>query len=160
MTEFKAEQIRAAIERTSIPEEMDALFILANAVDMMCHNTYRRIKNVYRTNGFVLQENDRLAVIQNYCDMVRRAVLLFNQKIEPQVVEATFGEKKNVAGYDGFQDDSRELCQLILAYLDRTAKNKEAAERVFKMLNEIPSGGLFTDKDIRRYSREQHNLST
>lgn len=152
MTKQDAEKIKAAIDRTSIPEEMSTLYALANAVDMMVHNTFQRIKTVYMLQGFRIRENEMLTGITQYCDMVRRAVAQFQARIEPNVVNATFAPR-GAAAYDSFQDDSREFCALILLYIDRTARSKEASDTVFATLKSLPSGGFFSDEDIKRYTR-------
>lgn len=127
---------------------------MANATDMMLHNTLRRIKNLYRTNGQTVSEDDMLEGLSKYCDMVRRAVITFNDKVEPRVNGATF-KTGGAKSYEGFQDDSREMAQLALLYIDRTARNGESCEKVFKTLRELPKGNLFTDADIQRYEKQQ-----
>ena len=150
MNKEQSEKIKRAIDRTSIPEEMIALYMLANATDMMCHNVFGRIKNVYRTNGLSINDDGSLAGLRAYCEKVRQAVLVFQDKIEPRIADSTYGTM-GAREYEQFQDDCREICQLMLRYIDKTAKNRENALAVFNSIKALPGRGMFTEKDIERY---------
>lgn len=155
MTQAEQDKIWDAINRTSIPEEMIVLYMMANATDIMCWNVFRRIQGVYRTYGFTAKDDGSLAGLKTYCDAVRRAAILFQDKVEQKIADSTFkafGEgKAGVYRYEQFQDDCRELCTLVLRYIDKTAKNRQNALTVRENLKGLPGGGLFSEKDYERY---------
>jgi len=152
MTKQEGERMKAAIDRTTIPEEMSALYVLANATDMIAHAVFNRIRNIYKMHGYTIRENDRLKGVEEYCKYIKYATEYFQREIEPQITGATF-DTGGPRGYDGFQDDSRELAQLSLLYIDRTARSNDAYAEVMRVLRSLPSGGILTDKDIEKYNR-------
>ncbi len=138
------------IDASTIPEEIKALYLLADAVETMSTQVFERIKTVYVRNGFKLKENELLTGINEYSKTVKRASFLFYNKIEPQVSGATF-DIGGVEEYDNFNGWACEICRLVLLYLDRCAADKAVFGKVFKMLRNMPSGGLVKNEDISKY---------
>ena len=139
MTKSDEEKIWKMVYATSIPEEIKAVYELANSVDLMA--------------GFDIGENGKLKSVREYLRYIKYATEYFLRHIEKEVVGATF-DIDGTRGYEAFQNDSRELAHLNIKYLDRTAKSTENAQKVFDLLNALPSGGLFNDKDFDRYKRQ------
>ena len=152
MTKAQEEQIWKAIYKTSIPEEIKAVYLLANSVDIMANNVLRRIKSVYRTLGHNIDDNGKLRSVREYLRYIKYATEYFEKHIEQEVTGATF-DIGGTMSYDCFQNDSREIAHLMLRYLDRTAKNNENCQSVFEHITSLPSCGLFTEKDFERYRR-------
>lgn len=153
-------KIKKEIEQSTIPEEMAALYTIANATDIMCNNIFNRIKAVYVRNGFKVNENELLTGINQYCKLIKQAEAEFFKRIEPQVQGATWGRHRDEEhpdapgdsdAYDNFNADGNEICRLVLLYIDRCAKGKEGYAKVFKTLRQLPSCGLINDEDIARY---------
>lgn len=97
-------------------------------------------------------------MITDYCRYTKMASSLFFQRIEPQISGATFELGRNYQesceAYDGFAEDSNELCRLFLLYLDRTAKTERWRD-VFALLRRMPSQGLFKDEDFTRFKMKR-----
>lgn len=158
-------KIHADVDASTIPEMLKALYMMANATEILSQQSYQRIRAVFARNGVVPKGNDLLTGINNYCKSVKLATTQFFHYIEPQVSGATFDvlyDRENpqktasvaAAAYDDFDSDSCELIRLVLLYIDRTAKNGENYAKVFKLLRTMPPGGLFTDEDISRFKQK------
>ena len=138
------------IESTTIPEEIKALYLFADATETMSTQIFERIKAVYVKNGYKLNENELLTGINEYCKAVKKASFLFYQKIDPQISGATFG----IGGaehYDNFNGWANEMCRLFLLYLDRSAGDPTTFSKTFTLLRRQKSGGLINDEDISKY---------
>lgn len=143
-------KIHANIDNSTIPEEIKALYEMASATELMSVQVFERIRAIYTKNGYRCAENDLLKGINDYCKAVKTASFLFAQRIEPQIFNATY----NLAGskaYDWFNSDTNELCRLILLYIDRTARNNENYTKVFDFLQDLPTCGIFKEKDVEKY---------
>jgi hypothetical protein len=150
MDKATKDKIRKDIDKSSIPDEAKVLYEMANATELMSVQIFERIKAVYVRNGYDLKENELLTGLNEYCKNVKMATSRFQAQIHPQIYNATI----NIAGsgaYDWFNSDTNELCQLVLLYIDRTARNNENYEKIFNFLNGLSSCGIFSDKDINRF---------
>ena len=147
-------RIWSEIEASTIPEEIKALYLLADAVETMSTQIFERIKMVYVKHGYKLNENELLTGINDYCKSVKLASFHFFQKIEPQVSGATF-DIGGTVHYDNFNGWANELCRLTLLYLDRCAGDKEVFAKTFTMLRRCKSGGLIKDEDISKYKMKK-----
>lgn len=150
MDKATKDKIRKGIDESSIPDEVKVLYEMASATELISTQVFERIKAVYARNGYKCGENELLSGINEYCKAVKRASFLFFQRIEPSVCGATI-EVGGSKSYDWFNSDINELCRLVLTYIDRCARNNENYEKAFGSLNELSSGGIFTEEDINRY---------
>lgn len=53
--------------------------------------------------------------------------------------------------YDNHDRDAYEVCRLLMLYIDRCWGDEAAANKVIACLEGMPTGNIFTDKDIERY---------
>lgn len=153
--------INADIDASTIPSELKACYLLANALQLLVDNSFERIKAVFHKHGVITNRNNLLTGITDYCKMVRSASWQFFNRIEPQISGATFEaiydrERPETAEhaaevYDHFSESANEICRLLLLYIDRTAKSDEAYKTIFKALRRLPSGEIFMDNDYSRF---------
>lgn len=146
----KKKDIRRQIDETTIPEELKVLTIMANATRILSEQCYQRIRAIYAKNGFLLKDNELLSGITEYSNMERKACYQFFHKVEPMICHSTF-DVGGAEQYDSFNQDSNELIRLILLYIDRTSMDNEAFGKVFKVLRNMPSKGIFNNEDIARF---------
>lgn len=145
------------IGNSTIPEELKVLYLMANATDIMCNQTFERIKSVYAKHGYVTNENELLTGINDYCKSIKMAQFYFSQRIEPQIQGATWDVYRDedsdraMEAYNSFSVAGNELCRLILRYYDKASSNREAFKAVFKTLSRFPSGGFIKDEDVAKY---------
>lgn len=145
------------IEHSTIPEEIKVLYLLANTTDIMCNQTFERIKSVYAKYGYVTNENELLTGINDYCKDIKMAQFHFQQRIHPQIQGATWDVYRDedsdraMEAYNGFNVAGNEFCRLILRYYDKASTNREAFKAVFKTLSRFPSGGFIKDEDVAKY---------
>lgn len=154
------EAIRKDIEASTIPEELNVLFLLVDAVETMNAQIFERIKLVYKKHGYTIKENELLTGITDYCSMVKKARFHFFERIEPQIQGATYWRNRDednpdapcdTKAYDGFHVASNELIRLVLRYLNACYEDKGAFSAVFRTLGRLPSSGRFKDEDISKY---------
>jgi len=154
--QYKA--IHDDIDASTIPQELKAIYILANALQLMVENAFQRLKYIHLNNGVEVKENDLLKGITDYCRTTKMASWQFYNRIEPQISGATFeigrDYQEGAQAYDNFSEDSNELCRLFLLYLDRTAKTERWRD-VFALLRRMPSQGLFKDEDFTRFKMKR-----
>ena len=154
------DKIRADIDNSTIPDMLKVVYLMASATELLSQQSFLRIKAVFARHGFITRENDLLSGINQYCKLIRQASYQFFERIDPQIMDATWGLGRdennpdaagNTSALDGFNEDANEICRLVLLYLDRTARNNDAFSKVFKTLRQLPSSGLINDEDIARF---------
>ena len=147
--------IRQDIKSSTIPEELKVLYLMASAAEIVSQQTYRRIKNVFRKHGFNVKGNEMLTGLNQYCKFIKQASFQFFERIDPHVLDATWGAdddgKGNPDAVDSFNEDANEIIRLILLYIDRTARNSGNSDIVFDTLNKLSSCGMFRETDIEKY---------
>ena len=160
MDKKKRDLIREDVGKSTIPDMLKVMYLMANATELLSQQSLLRIKAVYARHGFRVKENELLSGINQYCKLIRQASFQFFDKIDPQIVNATWGIGRdeddpnapgNADALDGFNEDANEVCRLVLLYIDRTARNNEAFAKVFKTLRQLPSAGIINDEDISRF---------
>ena len=160
MTKKELDKIRSDIDKSTIPDMLKVLYLMANATELLSQQSFLRIKAVFAKNGFIAKENELLSGINQYCKLIKQATFQFFDRIDPQITNATWGIGRNeddpnapgnTSALDGFNEDANEICRLVLLYLDRTARNNDAFSKVFKTLRQLPSSGLINDEDIARF---------
>ena len=148
------------VDRSTIPEEMKVMYLMANACQLMVEHVYNRVERVYARHGFKTGENELLTGLNDYCKAVKQAGFHFYNRIEPQICNATWGLGRdennpdgggNTKAYDGFNEDANEICRLVLLYVDRTSRSNEGFSRVFKTLRQLPTQNIINDEDISYY---------
>lgn len=145
------------IDTTSIPEEMKFMYLIANATQSVVLHVHDRIKSAYRRHGYDTTENPLLKGLNEYCKTVKRASTLFEDKIQPQIDNATWGigldenEEGNVEAFDGFDAKSKEFVRLLLNYMNG-ADDEKMYKVVFTTMrrNASPSP-LFENKVISHF---------
>ena len=133
MTKEELKAIHNDIDTTSITEEMKLMYLMANATKSVVLHVYDRIKSAYRRHGYDTTENPLLKGLNDYCKTVKRASVLFEDKIQPQIDNATWGvgmdenEEGNILAFDGFNAKSNEFVRLLQNYV-----NAADAEKMYK----------------------------
>ena len=162
---MKGEQIKAIrkdIASSTIPDNLKVLYLMANATEILSQQCFQRIRAVFARHGLVTKENDLLTGINQYCKFQKMASYQFFERIDPQIINATWGMGRdednpdappvgNASALDGFNEDANEIVRLVLLYIDRTARNNEAFAKVFRTLRQLPSAGIIHDDDIARF---------
>lgn len=161
-TKERKKAIYAEVKSSTIPEELKAVYLMANATELMSVQAFERLKSVYRKHGYAINENELLTGVNQYCRLVRMASFQFFQKIEPQIQGATFFADRDEGDssgdpekYDDFMSDTNEICRLVLLYIDRVARSQEGFAKVFRTLRQLPTGGIFRDEDFTRYKMKE-----
>lgn len=154
------DKIRADIDKSTIPDMLKVLYLMANATEILSQQSFLRIKAVFARHGLVVKENALLSGINQYCKLIRQATYAFFERIDPQITNATWGLGRdennpdapgNSSALDGFNEDANEVVRLVLLFIDRTARNNDGYAKVFKTLRQLSSAGIFTDEDIARF---------
>lgn len=143
-------KIRSEIDHSTIPDEMKVLYQMAAATSLMCEQIDNRIRAIFAKNGFYSRPNDLLSGITDYCKAAKTASFLFSQRIEPQIIGATIGVG-GTKSYDWFNSDSNELCQLVLLYIDRCARDNDNYNKIIDFFLSLTSGEIFKEEDINKY---------
>ena len=77
VTREREKAIRAAIDASTIPEELKVLYLMANATELMSTQAFMRLKKVFASHGYTISENELLTGITQYCKMVKMATYQF-----------------------------------------------------------------------------------
>ena len=154
------------IGKSTIPEEMKAMYLIADACQTIVERVYNRVSGVFRKHGYNTRDNELLTGLNDFCKAVKMASYHFYNRVEPQISNSTWGigrDEDNPSGggnsraYDGFHEDANEIARLVLLYIDRTARNNQAFAKVFKTLRQMPSNGFFKDEDISYYKVKHYD---
>lgn len=157
MTKEELEAIHKDIDASSIPEEMKLMYLMANATQSVVLHIYDRVKLAYLRHGYNTTENPLLKGLNEYCKTVKRASSLFEDKIQPQIDNATWGvgldenEEGNLVAFDGFNAKSNEFVRLLQNYM-----NAADAEKMYKavfttMRKNAAPNPLFENKVISHF---------
>lgn len=145
------------IDKTSIPEEMKLMYLMANATQSVLLHVYDRIKSAYLRHGYNTTENPLLKGLNDYCKTVKRASTLFEDKIQPQIDNATWGigldenEEGSIIAFDGFNSKSNEFVRLIQNYMN-AADSEKMYKAVFTTMRRMASPKpLFENKVISHF---------
>ena len=145
------------IDKTSIPEEMKLMYLMANATQSVLLHVYDRIKSAYLRHGYNTTENPLLKGLNDYCKTVKRASTLFEDKIQPQIDNATWGigldenEEGSIIAFDGFNSKSNEFVRLIQNYMN-AADPEKMYKAVFTLMRRMASPKpLFENKVISHF---------
>ena len=150
----ETDEIRKELSETSVPDEMKAAYLLAEAVRTIVEVQKRRIAMIYRRHGLRDGENRVFKGIARWCEAEKRAAVEFMKEIEPAVIGATFEREngeKHPESYDMTMRDANELCRLTLLYIDRCGSDMKNSEEVFRVLKEMKSQEIYTEEDVARY---------
>ena len=154
--------IKDDLMRTTIPDQMKLMYMLANAVDMMREVLDGRIRAAYAVRGQDTTANPLLSGLNRYCGAIKQASRFFNDWVEPQIIGSTFfagmdvdsdDDKAdgNVSLYDQFLNDCGILVRLAMLFTDRCSGDEDALREVSGMLRRMRSHGVFKDEDIDRF---------
>ena len=146
--------IRHDIAKSTIPQQLKVLYLMASATELLSQQSFQRIRAIFAQHGLQARENELLTGITQYCRFIKMATFQFFEKIDPLIINATWGQDPSAGGasaLDGFNEDANEICRLVLLYIDRAAQNNDGFAKVFKTLRQLPSSGLFRDEDIARF---------
>ena len=83
--------IREDISKSTIPEQLKVLYLMANATEILSQQSFQRIRAVFAQHGLVTKENDLLTGINQYCRLIKMASFQFFDRIDPQIINATWG---------------------------------------------------------------------
>lgn len=140
---------------TNIGYKLVVLYGLANAMQTMANSIDMEIRSIYRSVGIPnvthgMGEGELMG-LKMYNQNIRGAVHWFFKEIERKTQFIAYGEddKVNAHAYDKIAEDANELCQLILAYVDRT-KLEENAD-LLELIKSRKEGGIFTQHDIEKF---------
>lgn len=153
MDKGKRKIIRDNLDKSTIPEEIKLMYMVATACQYIVEHCDIRIRNMFSANGVDTKENDFLSGMNDYCKNVKMASVRFYERIDRQINEATF-EIGGAESYDGFNDMVTEMVRLLMIYIDRTSTDGAKAQKVFDLLADMPSLGIFKDEDIKHFVRK------
>lgn len=151
------EAIHKDIDSSSIPEEMKLMYLMANATQSVVLHVYDRIKFAYLRHGYDTTENPLLKGLNEYCKTVKRAGVLFEDKIQPQIDGATWSvgldenEEGNIIAFDGFNAKSNEFVRILQNYMN-AADPEKMYKAVFTTMRRMASPEpLFENKVISHF---------
>lgn len=151
------EAIHKDIDSSSIPEEMKLMYLMANATQSVVLHVYDRIKFAYLRHGYDTTENPLLKGLNEYCKTVKRASVLFEDKIQPQIDGATWSvgldenEEGNIIAFDGFNAKSNEFVRILQNYMN-AADPEKMYKAVFTTMRRMASPEpLFENKVISHF---------
>ena len=150
MNEAKTELMRR-IFKTTIPSELQVMYLLAQGLDILINDVDRRMANQCRQagldvkHGFVGEDKSKLA---QFSKSIKQAKYWF-ERMEPLVNQYTFGEG-GVAGYDSFRADANEIVRMILMYCNLS---KEDARAMLADAASKEGVGMFNKQDFERFHK-------
>lgn len=146
------------IHSSSIPNEIKLMVQLANSCQVVVEDVFSRIKGVYAKHGFrPTNDNEILKGLTDYCKCVRQAGYHFFNRIDPLITDATFYSGDDEDGmtpsqrYDAFNGAANVGVRLLMLYADRIY-DEDTYGKLFKMLRQMQTRGIFSDSDIARFT--------
>ena len=149
------------LHSTTIPNEIKLMIQCANGCQAIVEDVFNRIKGVYAKHGFrPTHDNQILTGLVDYCKAVKAAGFHFFNRIEPLIEDATFyGGSEDDADdgmtgsqrYDAFNGAANIGVRLLMLYADRVC-DEETYGKLFRLLRQMPTRGIFTDSDIARFT--------
>ena len=163
-SEINAKAAKAAdkdIHTSSVPNEIKLMVQMANGTMAVVEDVFSRVKGIYARHGFrPINDNEILKGMTDFCKAVKAAEFHFFNRIEPLIADATFyGGDDDVDGltgaqrYDAFNGAANVGVRLLMLYADRV-KDEDGYGKLFKMLRQMPTRGIFSDEDIARFTNK------
>lgn len=163
-SEINAKAAKAAdkdIHTSSVPNEIKLMVQMANGTMAVVEDVFSRVKGIYARHGFrPTNDNEILKGMTDFCKAVKAAEFHFFNRIEPLIADATFyggdDQEDGLTGaqrYDAFNGAANVGVRLLMLYADRV-KDEESYGKLFKMLRQMPTRGIFSDEDIARFTNK------
>lgn len=122
--------IREKIGKSSIPDEIKLMYAVASACQCMVEHCDSRIRSVFASFGVKTSGNDLLSGLNDYSKAVKMASARFYDRIEGQIIGATF-DIGGAESYDGFNGDATDLyaclCSILTGQQGTTTKQKKCS---------------------------------
>lgn len=138
------------ILNSSAINRVRAVFMAADAVEIMDLKAFQTLAAIYRRNGYILRENETLSGINEYCRLRKNACVMFEDRFEKMITNTTF----NCGGFrtnDNFRSGANEIARLVMKYIDVAVGNDDNRRKVFELLDALPSSGIFSQEDINDF---------
>lgn len=163
-SEINAKAAKSAdkdIHTSSVPNEIKLMVQMANGTMAVVEDVFSRVKGIYARHGFrPTNDNEILKGMTDFCKAVKAAEFHFFNRIEPLIADATFyggdDQEDGLTGaqrYDAFNGAANVGVRLLMLYADRV-KDEEGYGKIFKMLRQMPTRGIFSDEDIARFTNK------
>ena len=82
--------IRSDIEATTIAEELKLMYLMAGATQSVVEDVMKRLRNIYRKNGFIIKDNEMLSGLNDFCRCIKQADFHFFNRIDNHVINCTW----------------------------------------------------------------------
>lgn len=163
-SEINAKAAKSAdkdIHTSSVPNEIKLMVQMANGTMAVVEDVFSRVKGIYARHGFrPTNDNEILKGMTDFCKAVKAAEFHFFNRIEPLITDATFyggdDQEDGLTGaqrYDAFNGAANVGVRLLMLYADRV-KDEDGYGKLFKMLRQMPTRGIFSDEDIARFTNK------
>ena len=83
--------IRSDIEATTIVEELKLMYLMAGATQSVVEDVMKRLRVIYRRNGFIIKDNEMLSGLNDFCRCIKQAGFHFYSRIDNHVINCTWG---------------------------------------------------------------------
>jgi hypothetical protein len=140
---------------------MKLMYLMANAVQAIVLHVFDRTKAAYMRNGYICDRNAIITGLNDYCKTVKQACVKFEERIQPQIDNATWGigrdedEDGNVIAYDGFNAKSNELVRLVMNYFNAEDPDKIYASAFTLMRRNACKEPMFENKVISHFKMKK-----
>lgn len=151
MNDAKKEIMREVM-KTTIPAEMQLIYLLSQSLDILVQDVDRRIKNMCRQSGYEVKNGfvgDDRSALGEYIKAIESAKFRFD-KISDRINDYTFGEG-GAKSFDSFRKDANEILLELMIYCNLTS---EDAFKVLKEMMKKPGVGMFTLSDIKKFAEK------
>ena len=147
----KQAQIRAAKVERMLNYILTAMCNTATATQMFLQDFCSFFENKKAENKWRHERKKAASEITKSAERIESLHAQFFQE-DMNKVHTDHGNKPfDVEAYDNHARDAYEVCRLLMLYIDRCWGDENAANKVIACLEGMPTGNIFTDKDIERY---------
>ena len=122
---------------------VNLMYAMLVGVDILQYQIDREL----RKNGEMFHQEKRKYFRQMLAEMKRAWYWYEKLDVDDSIWKATGTARK----FDSFTADANELLRLFCLYTDRS-HYEEGFQKIFRYLQDLPEGGLFSKEDINRFN--------
>lgn len=143
------------LNKSTIANQLKALYLEADASMLQLTRVKQRIDSVFFQLGVTTKENPELCALKEYFSAIKKASYYFYEFIEKMITDATWGSndgENRSLSYDNWSADANAFSRFTLLFIDRTFRDSDQHNAIFKILEDMESHGQFDEKDFEFFN--------
>lgn len=141
------------------------MYLMAGATQSVVEDVMKRIRGIYRRNGFIIKDNEMLSGLNDFCRCIKQADFHFFNRIDNHVINCTWGMGRdenhpdapgNAEAYDGFSQDQLEVGEAVDAICGQDGKEQRRVRKSVRHAEEDAGKRALQGRGHRKVQDEEN----